>query len=84
MSYTLTFRSARKADAEFAVVQQVRALDKSDRAQLVIECVCAFIDLLRDDETKNVVVRVDNSVWDQPSGVSSVTFSCAVSLERAL
>lgn len=87
MSYSLSIRAASKALAKQAVVDRFDAdvvahqlIHKRDRDQAVAAA-GAFIDLLEDDDTKDVTVSMHGSLsWADGERITGASISVGASL----
>jgi hypothetical protein len=85
MSYSFTIRAANKADlktkadTELHHVQAQQPVHGRDRKQ-AYDAVCAFIDLLPDDKTKDYTVSVNGSIScsNEDTSMASVSVSAAI------
>lgn len=87
MSYSFTVRAATKAEAkrkvaeELAKVVELQPVHAEDRpeAQAAAD---GFIDLVREDETKELQISVNGSLgWNEPEVFCSAGFSVSVYLQ---
>ncbi|MGJ0508923.1 MAG: hypothetical protein ACR652_17705 [Methylocystis sp.] len=85
MSYSFTVRAASKAEAnqkvadELANVVASQPVHEADRDQAQAAAT-AFIGLLRFDETQDISVSVNGSVWSVDGGLNSAGIGVSVSL----
>lgn len=80
MSYSFSSQAATKAEvlkkvaAEFDHVVGQQPVHAADKEQ-VLAAVTAFVNLLRDDETLDVIVSVTGSIYVPESGVQNAGIS---------
>jgi hypothetical protein len=89
MSYSFSARAASKAAvievvraklAEVVAQQPVHAADQA-QAQAASE---VFINMLVDDDTRDVFISVNGSVWQTPEGLQSTGFGINASLQARI
>jgi hypothetical protein len=85
MSYSFNVRAATKAEAIAKVAEELAAVVVAQpahaadqhQAQLAAD---VFIQLLRDDDTLDVVVAVNGSLWMPDAGIQQATFGVTAGL----
>lgn len=85
MSYSFTVRGSNKADAKAKVAAELdkvvasQASHAADKpaAQIVAD---SFIDLLRTDETQDVLVAMNGSLWTTAEGLNQASVNVNASV----
>jgi len=90
MSYSFTVRASSKAEAKFKVAEAMAKVVEQQQSHVIdqkqaITNAEAFIGLLADDETKDVVVNMHGSIgWTGQLGVDAVITSAGDGISAAL
>lgn len=85
MSYSFSFRAANKAEASEKVADELgkivanQPVHEADRAQAQAAA-DSFIELIRDDETQDILVSVSGSCWGVDAGLNSAGVNVSAQL----
>lgn len=89
MSYGFTVKGANKTQvkakvvAEFDKVVANQPIHVNDRDQ-ALAAACAFVDLLPEDNSRDISVAVNGAVGWEGSGTSAIVMSAGISIAAAL
>jgi len=87
MSYSFSVRGATKAQAianvveKFAEIVQAQPVHAEDQQQ-ALGCATVFIDLLQEDDTQDVAVSMNGSIWKAETGIRSTAVTVNATLVK--
>lgn len=86
MSYSFSVRAATKAEVKEKVATELAKVVTQQPSHAVDQdqanaAAVGFIDLLRDDETQDVMVSVNGSLWSTAAGLQQASVSVSAGLE---